>query len=348
MCGCGAACGGWDFERRQYLEVGLKTEILKCLKETQDYLSGQELCERFGVSRTAVWKIIRQLGEEGYRIEAVRNRGYRLAESGDVMSFAELKSVMRSKWAGQNLVFLSQVDSTNNEARKLAESGAPNGTLVVAKVQTAGKGRRGRSWTSPPGSGIWMSLILRPEFMPESASMLTLLAAMAVCGGIREITGLESRIKWPNDVVMGAKKVCGILTEMSTEEDCIRHVVVGMGINVNILEFPEEIREKATSLALEAGKTVKRAPVVDAVMRHWEKCYETYLDTLDMRILKNDYNSHLINYGRQVQVLTPLGSYEGIARGINDRGELLVERSGGEVRQVVSGEVSVRGIYGYV
>lgn len=159
----------------------MKTEILKCLKETQDYLSGQELCERFGVSRTAVWKIIRQLGEEGYRIEAVRNRGYRLAESGDVMSFAELKSVMRSKWAGQNLVFLSQVDSTNNEARKLAESGAPNGTLVVAKVQTAGKGRRGRSWTSPPGSGIWMSLILRPEFMPESASMLTLLAAMAVC-----------------------------------------------------------------------------------------------------------------------------------------------------------------------
>lgn len=326
----------------------LKTEVLKCLKESDGHISGQELCERLGVSRTAVWKVIRQLEEEGYEIEAVRNRGYRLVESGDVLSEAELKSVIKTERAGQNLVYLNQVDSTNNEARRLAEQGAPDGTLVVAELQTAGKGRRGRFWTSPPGTGIWMSLLLRPDFAPEHASSLTLVAAMAVETGIREAAGLDCQIKWPNDIVLEGKKICGILTEMSTEEDCIRHVVVGIGINVNIEEFPEEIGATATSLAIVSGSTIKRAPLVDAVMRAWEQYYAQFQRTLDMSGLKDVYNEHLVNLGREVKVLAPRGEYSGISHGINDGGELLVELESKEMRSVISGEVSVRGVYGYV
>lgn len=325
----------------------MKTKILKTLKSATGYVSGQELCENLGVSRTAVWKVIRQLEEDGYRIEAVRNRGYRLLESEDVFTGEEIRSALHTRRIGQELVFLDTTDSTNNEARRRAEQGAPDGTLVVAIEQTAGKGRRGRSWVSPGGTGVWMSLLLRPDIPPECASMLTLVAAMAVETGIRRVTGLEGQIKWPNDVILDGKKVCGILTEMSTEMESIHYVIVGIGINVGITEFPGELQDTATSLILHTDRRVSRAALTAAVAEAWEDYYESFLKTLDLSLLREEYSENLVNRDREVRVLTPGNTYTGISRGINERGELLVETADG-MRAVMSGEVSVRGIYGYV
>ena len=326
----------------------MKTEILKMLKETHGFLSGQQLCEELRVSRTAVWKAIRQLEEEGYVIEAVRNRGYRLMASPDVVTAPELKTVLSTRWLGSQVNCFYETDSTNRQARKLAEEGAPHGTLVAADSQSAGRGRRGRTWISPHGAGIWMSFVLRPVLSPMKASMLTLVAGMAVVDGIRQISGLSSQIKWPNDAVIDGKKICGILTEMSTEEDSIRYVVVGIGINVNTEKFPLEISETATSLKLSLGHELKRASLIGAVLKSFEMYYSRFMEYGDMTGLMEEYNEMLANRGREVCVLDPSGSYEGTALGIDKDGCLLVRRKDGSVSAVISGEVSVRGIYGYV
>ena len=211
----------------------MKTEILRMLREADGYISGQELCNKFGVSRTAVWKAINQLKEAGYEIDAVQNKGYILKAAPDIMNQNELKSIMNTSWAGQELLYFDSIDSTNTKAKELAEAGYPNGTLVVSDSQSAGKGRRGRSWESPSGTGIFMTLMLKPDINPNNASMLTLVAALAVAKAISEITGEKALIKWPNDIVMNGKKVCGILTEMSAQFDYINNIVIGIGINVH-------------------------------------------------------------------------------------------------------------------
>ena len=326
----------------------MKGEILKLLKETDGYVSGQELCRRFGVSRTAVWKVINQLKEEGYEIEAVRNRGYALKGAGDVLSEAELLSCLKTEWAGGRTVYFDATDSTNIQARRLAEAHAPHGTLVVSDRQDGGKGRRGRSWASPSGVGIWMSLILRPEIAPSSASMLTLAAALAVREGIREETGLSPLIKWPNDLVLNGMKICGILTEMSTELMEIQYVITGIGINVNQREFPSEIRDTATSLSLEAGRCFRRSSLIAAILKAFEKDYTAFLKTGDLSLLLEEYNACLVNRGKEVCILDPSGEYRAVAEGIDESGSLLVTLPDGTRREIISGEVSVRGIYGYV
>lgn len=271
-----------------------------------------------------------------------------ISASGDRYTEAELARLLQTKWAGRRLILLDEVDSTNDEAKRLAAQGAPHGTLVVAEEQSAGKGRRGRSWASKKGGGIFLSLLLRPEFSPECASMLTLVAALAVEEGIRRTTGLSCGIKWPNDMVTDGRKLVGILTEMSTDADAIRYVVVGIGINANTAEFPAEIRDTAASLRLALGAPVNRAALIAAVLNAWEDFYAEFLKKLDLSLLKESYNKLLVNFGREVRVLTPGDEYNGISRGITDKGELLVELDDGELREVMSGEVSVRGIYGYV
>lgn len=326
----------------------MKGEILKLLKETDGYISGQELCEKFGVSRTAIWKVINQLKEEGYEIEAVRNKGYILKGSADVLSKEELESTIHTKWAGENVVFFEETVSTNNEIRSLAEQGVPHGTLAVAEKQLGGKGRRGRVWTSPAGVGIWMSMLLRPQIDPLAASMLTLVMALAAKKGIEISTGLKSEIKWPNDLVLNKKKICGILTEMSTELMEIQYVIPGIGINVNQKDFPDDIKATATSLYIESGKIQKRSEIIAAIMEAFEGYYDTFIKTQDMSGLIEEYNANLVNLGNEVCVLDPAGEFRGVSEGINKEGALLVRLADGTLKEIISGEVSVRGVYGYV
>lgn len=326
----------------------MKTEILKMLRESGAYLSGQELCEQFQVSRTAVWKVITQLKEEGYEIEAVRNKGYRLRESPDVLSKEELESRIHTETLGRSVVYFPETDSTNIRAKQAAGQGAPQGTLFVADRQYAGKGRRGRSWDSPEGTEIFMSLLLRPKFSPDKAPMLTILMALAAAQAVREKTTLEVQIKWPNDLVIGGKKICGILTEMGAEIDYIDHVVIGVGINANRRQFPEELKEKATSLFLERGIPVRRAELVAEILSQFEKLYIQFEREQNLRFVQQSYNEQSVNCGRKVTVLEPGRNWDGTAVGINEAGELLVENESGELITVYAGEVSVRGIYGYV
>lgn len=326
----------------------MKSEILALLRERGGYVSGQELCERFGVSRTAVWKAIGQLKKRGFTIEAVQNRGYRLVQEGEVFGQQELESRMDTRWAGHPVNFYEVLDSTNLRAKLDAENGAAQGTLVVADMQTAGRGRRGRSWSSPAGANVYFTLILKPDFAPGKASMLTLIMAMAVASGITETCGAKAGIKWPNDIVIGGKKVCGMLTELSVQQDYIQHVVIGVGVNVSLQEFAPEIADTATCLERECGRKVPRAELVVNIMKAFEKYYASFLETLDFSLLKEAYDDLLVNCGREVRVLDPRGDYTGISWGINCIGELLVELPDGSETAVYAGEVSVRGIYGYV
>lgn len=269
------------------------------------------------------------------------------------------------------------VDSTNLWAKEAAMQGAPEGTLLVADQQSAGRGRRGRSWSSPPRESIYMSLILRPVIRPEQASMLTLVMGLSVVQAVRELFGLDAWIKWPNDMVINGKKVCGILTEMSVSAEGIQHVIIGTGINVNGTVFEEEITKTATSLLLETavlnrcdsldenadfvGKVkpqgsgsvdqiekLDRRQIIDAVMDAFSRNYAKFLETGDLQKLVQEYNNVLINRGKEIRVLDPAGEYNGISGGINAQGELLVTKEDGTCVSVYAGEVSVRGVYGYV
>lgn len=326
----------------------MKEEILRLLRSADGYISGQELCNRFGVSRTAVWKAINQLKEAGYEIEAQQNKGYRLMAAPDLMTEAEIKSLMHTGWVAKEVLYFDTIDSTNTKAQELAEKGYQSGTLVVADKQESGKGRRGRSWVSPSGTGIFMTLMIKPDINPNNASMLTLVAALAVAKAITSVTGEEALIKWPNDIVVNGKKVCGILTEMNAQFDYINHIVVGIGINVHNESFPEEISQMASSLMIEAGgKRFHRAQIIAETMSYFEQYYDTFLKTQDLSALVREYDKLLVNRNKSVRVLDPKEPFDGKAMGITPKGELIVDTW--ESRKLVSsGEVSVRGIYGYV
>lgn len=253
---------------------------------------------------------------------------------------------IHTKWTGKTVHFAREIDSTNLWIKRLAKEGAPEGTLALAEFQSAGRGRLGRSWEVPEGTSVMMSILLRPKFEPQYAPMLTLVMGMAVAKAVKKL-GFDVSIKWPNDVVVSHKKICGILTEMGVRDGKIDYAVIGVGINVNIREFPEEMADKATSLYLESGREFDRSQIPGLVMEAFEEYYEKFAATCDLSGLKEEYESILANYNQPVRVLAK-EPYEGVARGITDGGELLVEKTDGTIVAVSAGEVSVRGLYSYV
>ena len=266
--------------------------------------------------------------------------------TGSIYNETTIADQIHTKWAGKTVHFARETDSTNLWIKRLAKEGAPEGTLALAEFQSAGRGRLGRSWEVPEGTSVMMSILLRPKFEPQYAPTLTLVMGMAVAKAVKSL-GFDVSIKWPNDVVVSHKKICGILTEMGVRDGKIDYAVIGVGINVNIKEFPEEMADKATSLYLESGKEFDRSQIPGLVMEAFEKYYEKFAATCDLSGLKEEYESILANYNQPVRVLAK-EPYEGVARGITDGGELLVEKTDGTIVAVSAGEVSVRGLYSYV
>ena len=266
--------------------------------------------------------------------------------TGSIYNETTIADQIHTKWAGKTVHFARETDSTNLWIKRLAKEGAPEGTLALAEFQSAGRGRLGRSWEVPEGTSVMMSILLRPKFEPQYAPTLTLVMGMAVAKAVKNL-GFDVSIKWPNDVVVSHKKICGILTEMGVRDGKIDYAVIGVGINVNIKEFPEEMADKATSLYLESGKEFDRSQIPGLVMEAFEKYYEKFTATCDLSGLKEEYESILANYNQPVRVLAK-EPYEGVARGITDGGELLVEKTDGTIVAVSAGEVSVRGLYSYV
>lgn len=333
----------------------MKEKLLRALREAGDnYLSGENLCRRFGVSRQAVWKNITALKELGYEIDSVSGLGYRLESSPDIFYGPDMQSRLPEDCLCREVACFEELDSTNTRAKQLAEVGAREGLLVMAERQTAGKGRRGREWESRAGVNVYMTMLFRPELPPSRMPGITLLAALAITRGIYEVCGVRAEIKWPNDVVLNGKKICGILTEMSSEESFIHYLVVGIGINVNEQEFPEELKSKATSLLLEAGRPVERCKLAARVVLALCEYYKRFKEQGDLSFIVEEYNQVLANKDKQVRVYYDMaedaredGGEEGIARGIDSDGALLVEIDG-KLKRIISGEVSVRGMNGYV
>ena len=266
--------------------------------------------------------------------------------TGGIYNETTIADQIHTKWAGKTVHFARETDSTNLWIKRLAKEGASEGTLALAEFQSAGRGRLGRSWEVPEGTSVMMSILLRPKFEPQYAPTLTLVMGMAVAKAVKNL-GFDVSIKWPNDVVVSHKKICGILTEMGVRDGKIDYAVIGVGINVNIKEFPEEMVDKATSLYLESGREFDRSQIPGLVMEAFEKYYEKFAATCDLSGLKEEYESILANYNQPVRVLAK-EPYEGVARGITDGGELLVEKTDGTIVAVSAGEVSVRGLYSYV
>jgi BirA family biotin operon repressor/biotin-[acetyl-CoA-carboxylase] ligase len=325
----------------------LRQRLIRFLKENKgEYISGQKLSEQLNVSRTAIWKHINELKNEGYQIKSHHKLGYKLVSEPDLLIYEEVSPYLTTNFIGKNYIHKLTIDSTNNFAKEIA-SKVPDGTVIIAEEQSAGRGRLGRSWLSQKGCGIWMSVILKPNIQPQEAINLTQVAAISVVKAIEELSHVENKIKWPNDIIVNNKKVCGILTEMSSEIDKINYVVIGIGVNVNCYNFPEELKGKATSLNLETNSKVDRKKLTASILNNLEFYYNTYLQK-GFEYIRPICIAKSITIGREIKVIYNEGEMVGKAVTIDSNGSLIVETKEGKRLSIMSGDVSVRGLLDYI
>lgn len=327
----------------------MKEAIINILKNSSHtFISGQYISNKLGVSRTAIWKYINGLKKEGYNIESSSKKGYKLISCPDILTFEEIVTSLKTKFLGQNIIHFDSINSTNDKAKKIAHS-ENDGTIIISEEQTMGKGRLGRSWFSNKFKGIYMSIILKPDINTMDVPKITQVAAAAVANALIN-NNIEAYIKWPNDIIVNNKKVCGILTEMSGEINKVNYVVVGIGINVNSEkeDIPKDLLEKATSLKIEEKKDFKRNILVADILNNFEKLYTELIEynNIDTSIEICKKNSILI--GKEVKIINRNREKFGKAVGLNSNGELLVQFENGEIKPLISGEISVRGMNGYI
>ncbi len=313
--------------------------ILGALKEAAAPLSGEALAARLGLSRAAVWKRINRLKALGYVIEGSPRRGYRLLGLPDKLLPAEITQGLQTRYLRGPVHHFETLPSTNDLAKELGSRNAPEGSLVVAECQSRGRGRLGREWDSPPGAGLYVSLLLRPPLPPTEMPRITLTTAVAVVRALRRATGVTPGIKWPNDLLLDGKKLGGILTEMETESDRIRHLVVGLGLNVNNREFPSPLDLTATSLARAAGSSFCRRRILQAWLEEFEALYDLFLNQ-DFAAILEEWREYNVTLGQTVTVRQGLREISGLALEVAGDGALLVRQQTGEVIRVTSGEIA--------
>lgn len=325
----------------------MRNKIIKVILNNKDnFISGEDLSNKLGISRTAVWKHIKKLKEEGYNIESVNKKGYRLESfPGDLLTSENIKYNLQTEMIGDNIHHLQTIDSTNEYLKRIGDK-STDGTVVISEEQTRGKGRMGRTWQSKSGEGIWMSLLLKPNIIPFKAPFITLVAGVSVVTALRKLN-VPAQIKWPNDIILNDKKICGILTELSAEIERVNYVIVGMGMNVKNMYFSGELEHKATSLYKE-GYVLQRVDIVDKILYEFEKNYIDYIE--------NDNKEHVLNLFRQYSNIINKEIYliKNDQRelvtciDINDSGNLIIKDKDNNIREIMSGEVSIRGINGYI
>jgi len=323
----------------------MRSEILDMIRQQQpgQYLSGEEISRQLAVSRTAIWKHIQALKQDGYEIEAHSRLGYILRRAPDLLLPDELETRLSTKFIGRKIYYRSEVDiSTNDIAKQLATKGCPEGQIVVTEAQQGGRGRIARTWFSPFGKGIWFSLVLRPSFRLQDAPKCTLMAAVAVNKAIKKLSKVNCGIKWPNDILFEGKKLVGILTEMSAEIDVINYVVIGIGVNVNIgdEDFPPELAAIATSLMIASGSKISRLELIVAILAELESLYTEALRDGFLSIL-DQWRAESVTLGQQVDVYGFGRQFSGLAFDIDGDGALLVKTPEG-IEKVLAGDVSIR------
>ncbi|RBP89009.1 BirA family biotin operon repressor/biotin-[acetyl-CoA-carboxylase] ligase [Cytobacillus firmus] len=325
----------------------MQSEIRKKLidaftKSKGEYLSGQYLADLIGCSRTAVWKHIEELRKEGFELEAVRRKGYRITKTPEKVTPDEIRLGLQTETLGRQIHHEESVDSTQKIAHRLAYEGAQEGTVVIAEEQLSGRGRMDRRWHSPKSTGVWMSVILRPNIPPPKAPQLTLITAVAVVQAIEVLTDLTPQIKWPNDILMNGKKVTGILTELQADADRIISIIIGIGINVNqeLDDYPDELKDIATSISIEKGEKLSRAELIRVLLGKLENLYKLYLDK-GFYPIKLLWESYAVSIGKNLTARTITGSIYGKALGITEDGVLMIEDSSGKVHHVYSADIEL-------
>ncbi|MFL6560494.1 MAG: biotin--[acetyl-CoA-carboxylase] ligase [Bacillus sp. (in: firmicutes)] len=325
------------------MQSEIRKELLDAFTNAGEaFLSGQHLAELIGCSRTAVWKHIEELRKEGFELEAVRNKGYRILKTPEKITADEIRLGLTTNLIGRNIHYEERVESTQRLAHRFASENVPEGTVVIAEEQLSGRGRMDRKWHSPKYTGIWMSIIIRPNIPLSNAPQLTLLTAVAIVQAIEETTDLLPEIKWPNDILINGKKVTGILTELQAEADRIHSIIIGIGINVNqkIEDFPLELQETASSLFIEKGVTIARAELIRTIFKTFEKLYTLYLDQgfLPIKLLWESYASSI---GKYIRARTLTNTIEGKEIGITNDGVLKLEEQKGFIHHIYSADIEL-------
>lgn len=337
--------------------ASLKTKLIYMLyKNRGQYVSGEKLSEELGVTRAAIWKHIKSLKSEGFEIQASTNKGYVFISGPDFISEEEIAGLINTKILHKSIFCFSSIDSTNEYVKKLANEGYPEGTTVIADMQTKGKGRLGRKWSSKYGLGIYMSILLRPRIIPVKVPVLTLAASIAVADAIKHLYNLNAGIKWPNDIILDDKKVCGILCEMSCELEGVDYVVLGIGMNVFHKQnhFEDDYKNTATSIMLSLKNNnvqkkydVRRNHIIAEIINRFDEIYDKILNNEKQSVI-DLYRKYSVTVGRRLRFISGNKEFEGDALDINEDGSLVIKKDDGTICSIISGEVSVRGIMGYL